>query len=187
MTTAYLGSLSVGVACPIALTLSTQLGLRLGELNELYAELTAKIANIQANLDLIADVTLPDAPSLILALQAAIAGAAQLVLQFPLASVHIGLSLQADVEAVLAIKAAIGLKIDAIIAIQAEINEALAGAGIVAYSYSGRADAMGGEIAGALSGGIPGGSGPTQNVNGLVLACGSSADWAALGMVVKVA
>ncbi len=187
MTTTYLGSLSVGVMCPAALTLSAQLALRLGELNELYAELTAKIGNITANLDLIANVEIPNPIAIAAGLTAALGAVGEIAVQFPAATVNIGASLQADLDAVLALQVAIGVKIDAILALQAEINGALAGAGIVAYSYSGRADAMGGEIAGTLSGGIPGGSGPAQSVSGLVLACGSSADWAALGTCVKVA
>jgi hypothetical protein len=184
VTTTYVGTVSVGVVCPVAVTLGAQLALRLGELNELYAEVTAKIGNITANLTLIADVTLPSIPSLTLGLQGAIAGLATLVAQFPLASVNIGASLQADIDALLMLQAAIQVKLDAILALQADLTLALAGAGIAVYAYEGRADHVGSELAAELSSGLPGGGGAAQAVHALVLACASPADWERLGMVV---
>lgn len=185
MTTTYIGSLSVGVVCPAAVTLGAQLALRLGELNELYAEVTARIGSLQANLALIADVTLPSIPSLTAGLQAALAGVAALVAQFPAASVSVGASLQADLDALLALQVTIQAKIEAILALQAELDLALTGAGIAAYAYEGRADHLGTELAAELSSGLPGGGGAAQTIRGLILACASPADWERLGMVVR--
>ncbi|GEM_PF-6370414 len=186
MTTSYVGTLSVGVVCPVAVTLGAQLALRLGELNELYAEVTARIGSLQANLDLIANVTLPSVPSLTAGLQAALAGVAALVAQFPAASVSVGASLRADLDALLALQAAIQAKIEAILALQAELDLALAGAGIAVYAYQGHADHLGSEMGTELANGLPGGGGPAQAVHALVLACASPSDWEKLGLLVRV-
>jgi len=186
VTTSYVGTLSVGVVCPVAVTLGAQLALRLGELNELYAELTAKIGNLQANLDLIANVTLPSIPSLTAGLQAALAGVAALVAQFPAASLSLGASLQADLDALLALQVAIQAKIDAVLALQADLDLALAGGGIAVYAYQGHADHLGSEMGTELANGLPGGGGPAQAVHALVLACASPSDWEKLGLLVRV-
>jgi len=186
VTTTYVGTLSVGAVCPVAVTLGAQLALRLGELNELYAEIAAKIGSLQANLALIADVKLPSIPSLTLGLQGALAGLATLVAQFPLASVNIGASLQADLDALLTLRVAIQAKIAAVLALQAELDLALAGAGIAAYAYEGHVDHLGSEMGAELADGLPGGGGAAQAVNALVLVCATPSDWAKLGAVVRV-
>jgi len=185
VTTTYVGSLSVGVICPAAVTLGAQLALRLGELNELYAEVTAKIGSITASLDLIAEVDIPNPLTLTAGLTAALAGVAEIAAQFPVASVSIGASLQADVAALLALQAAIQVKIDAIASLQASLDLALTGAGIAVYAYEGRADGAGSELASELADGLPGGGGAAQTVHALVLACASPSDWEKLGAVVK--
>ena len=184
MTTTYVGTLSVGAVCPAAVKLGAQLALRLGELNELYAEVAAKIGSLEANLALIADVKLPSIPSLTVGLQGALAGLATLVAQFPLASVNIGASLQADLDALLTLRVAIQAKIAAVLALQAELD--LAGAGIAVYAYEGHVDHLGSEMGAELADGLPGGGGAAQAVNALVLVCATPSDWAKLGAVVRV-
>lgn len=187
MTTTALGSLSVAqLSLGVSLTMP-QLTLRLGELNALYAELTAKIASIQAQLDIIANVTIPTPVSLTAGLNAALSAVAQIAVQFPSATVNIGASLQADIDATIVLAASIQVKIDILVALIADLNLSLGGSGISAYSYSGRADQMGPELASVLAGGLPGGGGPAQSIQGLVLACAAPSEWTKLGFVLRVA
>lgn len=186
MTTSYVGTLSVS-ALSLGVTLALpELTLRLGELTDLKAELQAKIDDITLKLGLIADVSIPNPVSLALGLNAALAGVAQIAVQFPLATVSIGASLQADIDATLALMVAIDLKISLVTAILADLTLALSGGGIAAYAYEGRADRLGSELGSALAGGLPGGGGHSQTINGLLLACSSPSDWAKLGVVLKV-
>lgn len=64
----------------------------------------------------------------------------------------------------------INARIDAIVDLQAELSATLSAGGLSVWSYSGPAAAMGGEFVGAVRDGLPGGSGATAQVYGLVLA-----------------
>ena len=186
MTTLYVGTLDVATI-NIGVTLAVpMLQARLGELNGAYAELQAKLASIQAQLNLVAEVSIPNPLTLTAGLQAALAGVAQIALQFPLATVSLGASLEADIAATMALAADIQLKIDLLLALIAELTLAMSGAGIAVYAYDGRADRLGPEVDAQLSGGLPGTGLPAQPIKGLVLACSDLGAWDKLSKVLKV-
>lgn len=182
---------TIGVVSVSTLSIGVNLALpsltaRLGELNDLYAELSARLANLQANLTALATLTLPSVPQLVAALNAAITGAAQIITQMPTASVSLVTSLNADIAAIVALQAAIQVKIDALVALIADLNAALGGSGILAVAYDGTAADCGDELDGVLGAGIPGGGGGGASINALLLACESPSNWAKLGVVLKV-
>lgn len=186
MTTLYVGTLDVA-SINIGVTLALPaLQARLGELNGAYAELQAKLASIQSQLDLIAEVNIPNPLTLTAGLQSALAGVAQIAAQFPTATVSLGASLQADIVATLALAADIQVKIDLLVALIAEFTMAMSGAGIAVYAYDGRADRLGPEVDAQLSGGLPGTGLPAQSIKGLVLACSDPGVWDKLAKVLKV-
>ena len=187
MSVQYLGSLSVAALNPaVSVTIMPELSLRLGELTQLKSEAEARLTALQANLQAALGINLPNPIDLTLGLQAQLQAVAQLALQMPGATVNLQASLNAEITAVLALIAEIALKIELLAQLIADLNLALGGAGIAAYAYTGRADQLGDEIDAHLGSGLPGGSGPAEPVQGLVLACSSPEDWAKLEVFLKV-
>ena len=187
MSLTYVGSISVAtLAIGVSLVMD-QLALRIAALQGKLLELQAKIDSITAQLDLIAQVSIPNPLALTAGLQAALAGVAQIAVQFPTATVQIGASLQADIAATLALAVSIQVELDLALALQAQLTAALSGGGIAAWSYSGPVNGLGSALRGELASGMPTGGGATQRVDALVLACSSPADWAKLGVVLKTA
>jgi len=62
----------------------------------------------------------------------------------------------------------------------------LANAGVHAYAYDGTAAGFGPEATAAMAAGLPGGGGPTQHINALVLATSIGATWTAMSAVFRV-
>jgi hypothetical protein len=85
----------------------------------------------------------------------------------------------------------IDLVASALLAVRAELLLiqnllALLSAGVHAYAYDGTAAGFGPEVTAALTAGLPGGAGPTEHVNALVLATNLAASWSAMSAVFKV-
>lgn len=69
--------------------------------------------------------------------------------------------------------------LEASLDVLADINVTLAVGGVAVYSYGGRTDQCGPELAGIVAGGIPGGTGATP-INAVILATSSPATWEAM-------
>lgn len=89
-----------------------------------------------------------------------------------------------SISAQIAIMAALVASLETQLAIILGLQNALTVAGVFAYAYEGRADALGPEFATELSSGFPGG-GPADFTNALVLATVTPACWAAMQTVFK--
>ncbi len=158
----YLGSLSIGACIPTSVaviaTAYADLQARVDELLEFQPTITPLSFNLQ--LDLLAQMTLN--------IQAMIS----LGVTLP--------SVQLQIDACIALV----LALEAELAIILNLQLALAQAGVFAYSYVGRTDAFGGELATVLAGGFPGGAG-FDHTNALVLATTTPACWASMQLVFK--
>jgi hypothetical protein len=87
-------------------------------------------------------------------------------------------NVQADLTAQIG---AIQLKIDALLALSADLSAQLSAGGLALWSYSGRAGAFGAEVRDAIAAGIPQGNGPRAHAYGLALA-GESRNMAAFSL-----
>jgi hypothetical protein len=84
--------------------------------------------------------------------------------------INVNLDIAADISN---LEIRIGVLLDLV----AEIGLQLTGGGLAVWRYSGPANAMGGEINGALRSGIPGGHGLGAECRALILACDSPSAW----------
>jgi len=157
----YLGSLTIGATIPgpvAALSLAVP---------DLQARLDALAAFAPADVSLSAQLTL-----------------ATDILANINTSISLGISppsIAAQISAVAALIAGLEADLLAIVA----VTDLFATAGVHAYAYSGRADALGAAFSAELSGGFPGGSG-ADTTNALLLATTIGATWTAMGGVFKV-
>lgn len=71
----------------------------------------------------------------------------------------------------------IQLRLDALLDLLYSLNAQLSAGGLALWSYSG-AGTLGADIAGAISGGVPGGSGADADIRALALGCAEPAVWA---------
>lgn len=75
-------------------------------------------------------------------------------------------------------------QIDILLELQGDINFALSAGGLSIWSYSGQLSALGTELRGAMSGGVPSGSGASAPIGGVAIACASPESWGAFGNLV---
>lgn len=158
---AYVGSMSVGGAIPLAATAQAQLDASLGVL---LAEMQAKLTGaIEAHAQLV--ITPPS-------LSAGFTAAMDLVANLQ-ALIDLGLpSASINLEAALAVIAELRVKLgvlEAAASFAAELSGILASAGVYVWTYSG-----------APGGLVPGWSGPGGNVWAVILAAGAGATQGAL-------
>lgn len=173
----FVGSMSLAAALPGAASASVAGAAGIGgALPDIEARLTALADFAPVPMDFAADLTLAGA----------VVAGVTLAIGTP------GLvppSISAQVEIIADLVASLHATIEAVnvqLGIVHGFVDLLATAGVFAYAYAGRADAMGTEMATELSGGFPGGSGGDAT-NAIVLATTSSATWAAMSQVFRVA
>lgn len=155
MAVIYGGSLTLGQAIPMASQAQVALDGSIGlALPDFQTRLTGALAiSVQAPpslADLIASAT-------------ALLAALQTLLAAPLPDLSATLSLIAELQATIA-------TLNANLAFSLDFGQLLSAAGIHFYAYSGRADQLGAEMSGQLSGGLPGGAGPAERIAGVILA-----------------
>lgn len=176
MSLTYIGELTLAVAMPAAFdaALAGAAAINLG-LPELNAQLAAFAAFTPLLGNFAADIAL--ANSIIAAINAAIAaGIGEIGLDVQVAIVA---ALVLDLEAIL-------LQINLNLTLILNFISLVAAGGVHAYAYDGQVGAFGVEVTAALSGGVPGGGGPTEHCNALVLATTIGATWTVMGQVFKV-
>lgn len=176
MSLAYLGNVSLSVACP-----GVAAGFAAG-----IAGINLALPDIQARLDALAAFS----PQVEISFAANIAVAQSIAASLQ-AAITAGLSppsLSAQIAIVAALVAALELavgQINAQLTVLIDLSALLSAAGVFLYSYSGRADGLGPALASELAGGFPGGS-ASDDTNALVLATTTAATWTAMSGLFKV-
>jgi hypothetical protein len=170
----YHGSLSLGACIPIAVNLSAQAAIGL---NGLIAELTAKLTGF-LNVSAALSVTLPNVTAQI---EASIKILAALQLSPP--GVAVSLQLQAVLGVVAALQIQLG-GLTAAVDLLAEID-ALLGAVVHLYSYTGPTNNLGPSLTAATAGGLPG-SGATAPCAAIVIAANTPTAAVAMSAVFGV-
>lgn len=177
MSVTYLGGKSVGQVC-------IGVAAAVPALSASLSELLARLANLQgqvtANLALLA--TLPDPVALAAAIEAAALAAvtqiANIIASIPAPLIQANASLGVDIAALISLR-------DLLVSLVADLSAAISAGGIHAWSVDSTAAAVGGELAAALSGGVPGAL-PNARVQGLLVLTDSPASFAALSKVLLV-
>lgn len=140
---------------------SLGLGTLMVRIRAFVAKLEALKARIEYQLSILGGLELPSA-SAIIATGAGVV--ADLGLDGLLDNlINVNVDLQASIDGIQA-------RIDVIVDLQAELSASLSAGGLSAWSYSGTAEALGSDLLSAILDGVPGGSGATATVSGLVLA-----------------
>lgn len=155
MTVSYAGSLTLGQCCPLAVSASVALGSAAG----------TAMPDIQARLAGLLTLSVqppPSIPQLIAGLQQTLFALQGMLVVPPLPD------LPAFGAAIAELQAAM-LPLKAALALQGSLTSVLGSPGIRFYSYAGEAGDLGPELAGTLSGGLPGGGGPNETVAGVIL------------------
>lgn len=170
------GELSIGQAMPgaAAVGVAGAAGINLA-LPDIQARLAALLAFTPGEVNFAAQLTL--ALQTVASIQATIAaGIVPPSISFQLAAVA---ALVAELEAAL-------VTITAQLTIIADFQALLTNAGMHVYAYSGQVDDFGDELDAEIGAGLPGGSGPTESVDGLVLVTNVGATWTALSQIMQV-
>lgn len=154
MALTYGGSLTLGQVVPMAQTAVATLD----------ASLTPIQGDVQARVTGLLALSVAPPPSLatLIANAQALLDALSSLASAPLPDVSATADALAELQATLA-------GISAGLAFSASLGSLLATAGIHYYVYAGRADEVGGELAAALSAGLPGGGGPGEQIAGAIL------------------
>jgi hypothetical protein len=169
----YLGGFSVGAAIPTLASVQASL---IANLNAQLGDLSAKMAGaVQMSVSLA--VIPPSIEASIALLTSAIASASA-ALTNPVAALNI--TVAADL--ILLIGAQIAA-LEVAISAAVELGGVLTTAGIHMYLLEGEIGAFGTDLQTQLAGGMPGGSGPTQEGVAIVLLAGSPVSIAALRTV----
>lgn len=176
MTISYLGGLTVAGAVPgaEAAVNAGMAGIDPG-LSNLLSQLGALTAYVPVPIDFSAQLL--EAQKLVAGLNAAVTGG----LTPPSLDVQLA-ALQVSIDA-------LQLSVDAInaqLSILTGLQGPLGTAGLHGYAFDGIVTTLGGELAFELSSGVPGGT-PTDHANAVVFVTTSSAAWAAMGEIFKVA
>jgi hypothetical protein len=158
----YVGSLSLSAAVPAVATVFASA----------IADLEARIAALGAAIPTFTPPTvqLELAKSILAAIEANIA----LGITPPSLDLQIGLFLAQIAE----LQAALQIVLD--------VKALFAAAGVHVYVYSGTAGDFGADLTTELAAGFPGGTGPTQSTNAIVLATTIGATWSAMAQVFQV-
>lgn len=176
MTITALGSLTVGDINPGAANAvaAGQAGIS-GALPDLTAKLTALASFTPTPVDFAAQLSL--AQQVVAGVQLAItAGISPPSINTQIAEVA------AQIGAITAQIAAVNAQLSIIAGLAAPLSVG----GIRAWAYSGQVGNAGGELGAELAAGVPGGTGPTQSCNALIVLTTSPAAWSALSAVLKV-
>lgn len=171
MTTTYAGNLTVGQCVPAAASANAEVT---ASANASLGDVTARITgllSLQANL--IANP--PNPLALIAQLNAIIAS---LSLPAPPSVPQLD-----ALASVLAELSAISADLTASLAFSTALGGQLATPGVHLYAFAGAANALGGELSAHLSAGLTGGSGPGQQIAGVILLAGDAGAIAALQSV----
>jgi hypothetical protein len=170
------GELSIGEAVPGAASaaIAGQAGINLA-LPDLQGRLEALLAFAPAEVNFAAQLTL--ALQTVAAVQAAIAGG----ISPPSISAQLAIvaGLIADIQDAM-------LSIDAQLSIILDFQALLVGAGVHVYAYNGEVQDFGAELDAEIGTGLPGGLGPAEDVDALVLVTNIPATWAAMSQVFQV-
>lgn len=173
MTIAYVGELSIGGAVPGAATAAVAGA----------AGINAALPDILARLQALA--AFAPAP---VSFSAQLALAQQMVTSIQL-SIALGIpepSILAQIAAVTALIAdllAAVASINAQLVIVTDFQALLVAAGVHVYSYAGQVGDLGAELSAELAGGVPGGGGPTDASNALILLTTVPGTWTAMTQV----
>lgn len=154
MTLSYSGSLTLGQAIPLALSAQAQLDASVG----------SAVSDVQARVDGLLALSLQPPPSLadLIASATAVLSALQTLVAAPLPDISATVAALAELQATLG-------QLQASLAFSASFGSLLSTAGIHYYVYAGAASALGGELSAFLSGGLPGGGGPSEQIAGTIL------------------
>ena len=162
MTTTYLGGLTIGDLLPgVGVPM-------LALMADLQARLTA-LLEFKPTLSISFDDMLTINASIAASIEAALA----IGLQPPT------LSLQIQVVADLSL--ALQLQLELLL----EFMKLLLVPSVHTWHYTGRADTLGSDMSTTLAGGLPGGAGPAENINALIIATGAADAWNALAQIFK--
>jgi len=158
MSVTYVGSYSVGSA-------NLAVAAALPVLSSLLSDLLSRIASLQGQIDANASIiaTPPDPTALAAQLAAAAASAVAsitaIVASVPTAMVQANASLGADLGALLALRASLQTIVDT-------FSAAASAGGLHVLAVDSTPAQVGGELGGAVSGGMPGGGLPTARIRG---------------------
>lgn len=166
MSSAYLGSLTIGGLMPGTVGLHAQLKAKINA--ELLAALSVN-ASLQANL------TAGFGTNLTAAIDFVVSGKMLLALQAT-ASVNLSASLSASLAANVALAAALQAALDAVLVFDTTFGRA----GIHAWSIANTSSAIQGDASSALSAGVPGAAASDMS-NGIIIATSVPSTWVALG------
>lgn len=144
-------------------------------LDLLLAELRGAKSSLEASIQVSLGLNLPDATA---QFDAGLAIVADLGLDGLLDNL---VNAQADVTGALG---GLQARIDATLALIAELNAQLSAGGLALWTYSGRAAELGSSLRDAIAAGVPGGHGPRSAAYGLALA-GTAASMTVLGAILK--
>lgn len=166
----YAGSLTLGQAIPLALDAQAQLDTSVG----------LALPDVQARVDGLLALSVADPPSLddLIASAQALLAALQALLVAPLPDVAATAAALAELQTTLG-------SLSASLAFSASLGNLLGTAGIHYYVYAGPANAVGGELASLLSGGLPGGAGATEQIAGAILLANDAGAITALQTVLR--
>lgn len=165
MAVVYGGSLTLGAISPQSLGAQVALDAALG----------LSMPDFQARLDGALAISIQPPPSLasLIASAQALLAALQSLIAAPLPDVAATAALILELQATMA-------TLTANLELSVSYGNLLSQAGIHFYAYSGRADALGGEMSSQLSAGLPGGAGGSENIAGVILAANDGGAIAAL-------
>lgn len=170
MTVTYAGSLTLGQVVPGALGAQVALGSAVG----------VAMPDIQARISGLLALSLQPAPSLadLVAGVTATLSALQQMLTVPVPDAGATAAALADLQ-VMAAQLSAGL------ALSTSLGSLLASPGVHYYLYAGRAGDMSSELGAQLGAGLPGGSGPTEQIAGSILLANDGATIEALRTVLR--
>lgn len=136
------------------------------------ARLRGARATLAARLNMALGLNFPSFPELLLQMEAKL-GAPEVLLQ---AALQIDLSVGLRIPIVAA-------RVGALIDLASSLALSLSAGGLAVWAYSGPGEGLAEDVAATVSGGIPGGSGPSASVYGLCVVCESAASWASVGSI----
>lgn len=170
MTITYAGSITLGEAIPMAQDATV----------ELDASVGALLPDVQARVDGLLALSIAPPPSLadLIASAQALLAALQALLAAPLPDVSATAAALADLQATLG-------SLNASLAFSVSLGSLLSQAGIHYFVYAGAAGDVGGELAGVLSAGLPGGAGPSEQCAGVILLASDGGAISALQTVMR--
>lgn len=139
-------------------------------IDEFLLQLKGMKANLELSIDLTLGLNLPDPSALLDALMDLIGQAAHLLDNL----VNVNVNLDFEIGSIQA-------QLDYILSLTGSIGAQLSAGGLALWRYSGTD--LGADVSSALSGGIPGGSGPDADIRAVIFAHGVPAMWAPFALL----